>query len=100
METPTAQTIIKAPSGYFEESAGQKSSMRLFSFILLLFFIAYHLPFGWANAKAVLEAKPIMTALSDNQVVFDLMVLVFVFVPKAAQKLIELKFGKPSGGTG
>lgn len=80
-------------SGFFEEANGSKSSMRLFSFLLLMFFIAYHLPFGWANAKAVIASKP-LTPLSDNQLWFDVIVLVFVFLPKAAQKIIELKFGK------
>lgn len=79
--------------GFLEESANHKSGMRLFSFILLLFFCLYHLPLGWANAKAALSASP-MAELGDNQLWFDLMVLVFVFIPKAAQKLIELKFGK------
>jgi len=39
-------------TGFLEEGPGHKSGMRLFSLILLLFFIAYHLPFGWANARA------------------------------------------------
>ena len=82
-----------AKSGFFEETAGQKSSMRLFSFLLLIFFISYHLPFGWANARAAAGGTAI-SALGDNQLWFDVIVLVFVFVPKAAQKIIELKFGK------
>lgn len=79
--------------GFFEEAEGQKSSMRLQSFILLMFFIAYHLPFAWANARAVAHGL-VITPLSDNQLWFDVIVLLFIFVPKAAQKVIELKFGK------
>jgi len=80
-------------TGFFEEAPGSKSHMRLMSFLLLMFFISYHLPFGIANAKAV-QAGVSVATLSDNQLWFDLMVLVFVFIPKAAQKIIELKFGK------
>ena len=80
-------------TGFFEEGVGQKSSMRLQSFILLMFFIAYHLPFAWANARAVQEGR-VIVSLSDNQLWFDVIVLLFIFVPKAAQKVIELKFGK------
>jgi hypothetical protein len=80
-------------TGFFEEAPGVSSNMRLSSFILLLFFITYHLPFGFANANAVAAGRP-MVSLSDNQLWFDLMVLVFIFIPKAAQKIIELRFGK------
>lgn len=85
METNTQKT------GFFDEAPNVKSNMRLMSFLLLLFFIAYHLPFGMANAKAV-QAGTAVATMSDNQLWFDLIVLVFVFIPKAAQKIIELKF--------
>jgi len=80
-------------TGFFQESPNTKSNMRLMSFMLLIFFIVYHLPFGFANAYAIYQGKP-MVALSDNQLWFDLMVLFFIFTPKAAQKIIELKFAK------
>ncbi len=95
-QTTQVEAAFKAPSGFFEESKGNKSSMRLFSFILLMFFVLYHLPFGWANARAAMEGKPIAN-LSDNQIWFDVVVLIFIFIPKAAQKIIELKFGKEAG---
>lgn len=78
-------------TGFFDEAPGVKSHMRLISFILLMFFIAYHLPFGWANAKAVEKGVAPLT-LSDNQLWFDIIVLSFIFIPKAVQKIIELRF--------
>jgi len=80
-------------TGFLDESPNTKSEMRLKSFMLLIFFIVYHLPFGIANAYSVYQGKPI-ASLSDSQLWFDVIILAFVFIPKVAQKIIELKFAK------
>lgn len=78
-------------TGFLEEAPGHKSNMRLMSLLLLFFFIAYHLIFIWANAKRILAGMP-LEQFSDTQLWFDVIVLAFVFIPKAAQKVIESKF--------
>jgi hypothetical protein len=77
--------------GFFEEAPGKKSSVRLNSFLLLLFFMAYNLPFAFANAKAVVIGSP-TASFDPNYLGFNILVLCFIFAPKVAQKYIELKF--------
>lgn len=69
-----------AKIGFFEEEEGVKSSTRLSSFILLLFFIAFNLM--WIGGK---------NDLTGNLLLFDALVLVGVFTPKFLHKLVESK---------
>ncbi len=80
-------------TGFFDESPNAKSMTRLCSFILLLFFMAYNLPFAFANARAVIEGKA-TAAFDPNYLAFNIILLVAVFVPKVLQKIVEMKFGK------
>ena len=67
--------------GFFEEAPGHKSSMRLFSAVLLLFFCVFNLYYIRHHD------------LSDVLVVFDLVLLVGVFAPKYLQKVAEMRLG-------
>lgn len=67
--------------GFFEEAPGHKSSMRLFSAVLLLFFCAFNLYYIRHHD------------LSDVLVVFNLVLLVGVFAPKYLQKVAEMRLG-------
>jgi len=67
-------------TGFFEESAGVKSSTRLNSFLLLLFFMAFNLM--WIHGE---------NDLTGNLLLFDVFVLVGVFTPKYLHKLAEMK---------
>lgn len=67
--------------GFFEEAPGHKSSMRLFSAVLLLFFCAFNLYYITHHD------------LSDVLVVFDMVLLVGVFAPKYLQKVAEMRLG-------
>lgn len=71
----------KTKTGFFEEAPGQKSSMRLFSAVLLAFFCAFN--FYYIRHHDI----------SDILVVFDLVLLTGVFAPKYMQKVIELRLG-------
>ena len=68
---------------YFEDSKGNKSSTRLFSFLLLLFFIIFNTL--WLTGG---------NSLDGNLLLFDIIVLSFVFGPKYAQKLAEKAIDK------
>lgn len=67
--------------GFFEEAPGHKSSMRLFSAVLLLFFCGFN--FYYIRHHV----------LSDVLVVFDLVLLVGIYAPKYLQKVAEMRFG-------
>lgn len=71
-------------TGFFEEKAGHKSSMRLFSFILLIFFCLFN--FYYVISKDC--------ALSPDFIALDFVFLVAIFAPKYLQKAVELKLGK------
>ena len=66
--------------GFFEEEEGVKSSTRLNSFILLLFFRAFNLL--WLNGG---------NDLTGNFLLFDGLLLVGIFAPKYLHKLVEMK---------
>jgi len=66
--------------GFFEESAGVKSSTRLNSFILLVFFIVFNIM--WINGN---------NPIDGNMLIFDLICLVGVFTPKYLHKIVEKK---------
>lgn len=66
--------------GFFEEEENVKSSTRLNSFILLLFFMAFNLL--WINGG---------NDLTGNLLLFDVFLLVGIFAPKYLHKLAELK---------
>lgn len=68
--------------GFFEEAPGHKSSMRLFSAVLLLFFCAFN--FYYIRHHDI----------NDVLVVFDMVLLVGVFAPKYLQKVAEMRLGK------
>ncbi len=72
--------LNKMKTGFFEESAGVKSSTRLSSFILLLFFMAFNLL--WINGN---------NDLTGNLLIFNLIILVGIFTPKYLHKIVEMK---------
>ncbi len=69
-------------TGFFEEAQGVKSSTRLNSFILLIFFCVVN--FMWINAG---------NSIDGNLLIFDMILLVGVFAPKYLHKIIEMKIG-------
>ena len=69
-------------TGFFEEAPNQKSSIRLFSFLLLIFFFVL-------NVLYFLEPE---NEITYNFIMFDFMLLIGIFVPKYLQKLAENKF--------
>lgn len=70
-------------TGFFEEAPGQKSSTRLFSFVLLLFFVAFNLLY--AIRKELIDF---------NFIFYMTIILIGIFAPKYLQKIAELKLGK------
>lgn len=70
--------------GFLEESEGQKSSMRLFSFILLMFFCVF-------NIFYVTQRE---CEIDFNFIFYNTVILIGVFAPKYLQKLAELKLGE------
>lgn len=72
-------------TGFFEEAPEKKSMMRLCSFILLMIFMVLNTLYFLD-----LDGKEI----SMNFIMWDFIMLVGVFVPKALQKLTENKFMK------
>jgi len=107
------ETINKV-IGFFEEKSNgliAKSNMRLMSFVLLILFICLYLGtlFMYYNERAdlldmlrnhiidketfILICNQMRFALGmDATIVF----LLFIFVPKTAQKFIEMKYGVKS----
>jgi len=85
-------------TGFLEESPGVKSSMRLMSFILLLFFIAFNtfyiywlFQYRIALANAHVDVTVHMTPIIDLFFcLFDFVLLVGIFIPKYLQSLAEL----------
>ena len=69
-------------TGFFEEAPGVKSSTRLNSFILLMFFCAINLL--WINGGNTIDG---------NLLIFNLILLVGVFAPKYLHKIVEMKIG-------
>jgi hypothetical protein len=67
-------------TGFFEEKPGVRSSTRLMSFLLLLFFMAFNLL--WINGQ---------NDLTGNLLLFDVFLLVGIFTPKFLHKLAEAK---------
>jgi hypothetical protein len=82
--------------GFFEESEGQKSFMRLSSFILLAFFILINSTVLGIHIKCLISGCMTQPQINDNFLWFDAILLCFVFCPKVAQKLIESKFNVSS----
>ena len=68
-------------TGFFEESPEVKSSTRLNSFLLLLFFIVFNLL--WINGE---------NDITGNMLLFNALVLIGVFTPKYLHKIVESKF--------
>ena len=69
--------------GFFEEKPGVKSSTRLNSFILLLFFMAFNISLSLATGFVI----------DYNFILFNLVLLIGVFAPKYLHKIAETKFG-------
>ncbi len=65
-------------TGFFEETPGVKSMMRLMSFFVLIFFFAY-------DTVCLVKGQ-----IPDFN--YNLTLLVAAFFPKLLQKIIELKF--------
>ncbi len=65
--------------GFFEESERVKSSTRLFSFLLLLFFFILN----------ILWLPNIKAGFDSNVLTLDILMLIGVFVPKFLHKLAE-----------
>lgn len=76
--------------GFFEEKEGVKSSMRLMSFLLLLFMFVFD--FGFMVGQIQLGKVP---QLDMNFIIMNFVFLIGVFAPKYLQKIAELKLGKP-----
>jgi hypothetical protein len=66
--------------GFFEESAGVKSSTRLFSFLLLLFMFGFD----------ILIASSQEFKIDPYFIVFNFVLLIGVFIPKYLHKLAEI----------
>ncbi|KAF0146733.1 MAG: hypothetical protein FD143_3277 [Ignavibacteria bacterium] len=77
--------------GFFEEKEGVKSSMRLMSFLLLLFMFVFD--FGFMVGQIQLGKVP---QLDMNFIIMNFVFLIGVFAPKYLQKIAELKLGKPN----
>ncbi len=72
-------------TGFFEEQPGRKSSTRLNSFLLLIFFMVFNLYYVISNS----------CGLNADFIMFDVLMLTAVFAPKYLHKVAELKsFGK------
>jgi hypothetical protein len=72
--------------GFFEEKEGVKSMMRLLSYQLEWFFFLINIIYFWLNA---LSEKGI--TIDKYFIVFDLILLIGIFVPKYLQKIAESK---------
>jgi len=68
--------------GFFEESEGVKSSTRLQSFLLLIFY--FILTLFWLYSK---------NPISGDFIFYSFMILLAIFTPKYLHKLAELKSG-------
>ena len=66
-------------TGFFEESLGVKSSTRLFSFLLLVFFMVFNLL--WLSTTN--------NGIDGNYLLFNILMLIGIFVPKYLHKLAE-----------
>lgn len=72
-------------TGFFEEKPGHKSSTRLNSFLLLIFFMVFNLYYVVSNS----------CDLDTDIIMFDVIMLTGVFAPKYMHKVAEIKsFGK------
>ena len=69
---------MKTNTGFFEETPGCKSSTRLNSFLLLLFFMGFNLL--WIQDNDI----------TGNLIILDALVLVGIFASKYVHKLAEL----------
>ena len=67
---------------FFEEGNGRKSSTRLYSFIVLLFFLVFNF-FYIVTVGAI--TMPFVT--------LDFALLVAIFTPKYLHKILEVKYG-------
>lgn len=76
-------------TGFFEEKPGYKSSTRLNSFLLLIFFMVFNLYYVMSNS-CDLDADIIM---------FDVIMLTGVFAPKYLHKVAEIKSFSKKGET-
>lgn len=74
---------MEAKVGFLEEAPNQKSSMRLFSLILLIFFCLF-------NGLYALQKD---CAIDFNFIFYNTIILTGVFAPKYFQKIAELKLG-------
>lgn len=79
-------------TGFFEETPGVKSLMRLMSFLMLLFFFIMNSMILAVHIKALAHGCE-LPQISENFLWFDSICLVAAFCPKVLQKLIEAKFG-------
>lgn len=66
--------------GFFEEAPGHRSSMRLFSFVVLVVFVVINF-LHFAYNKDI----------DYNFITYDMMLLVGIFTPKYLQKFAENK---------
>ena len=66
--------------GFFEEKQGVKSSTRLNSFILLIFYCIFTTYWAFSNNK-----------IDSNYIIFSFIILIAVFAPKYLHKLAEIK---------
>jgi len=70
---------MEQKTGFFEEAPGIKSSTRLNSFLLLLFFMVFN----------VLWIKTDGNGINGNLIIIDIIMLIAIFVPKYLHKIAE-----------
>lgn len=81
--------------GFFEEKEGVKSSMRLMSFLLLMFMFVFD--FGYLAGQVQINLalqKAVQLQIDWNFMLMNFIFLIGVFAPKYLQKIAELKLGK------
>lgn len=69
--------------GFFEESEGVKSSTRLNSFLLLMFFMGFNFLWVWGK-----------NPIDGNFIFFNSLLLIGIFTPKYLHKLAEMKLNQ------
>jgi len=70
-------------TGFFEEAPGVKSSTRLNSFILLIFFCIFNSVWIYGG-----------NTLNGNLLMLDMLLMVGIFAPKYLHKIVEAKINK------
>src|SRR3954470_7246321 len=89
---PQAQAAVHLPAGFFEESDGTRSSMRLMCFTALIAAVVFGLLSVLAAIGLIGADKP--GGLGGDAVMITFGFLLSAFAPKAVQKFAEQKMGR------